>query len=109
MDDEEKLTAALRDSATDVAAFFQTGGTGFAAKIDAYLGKVSDLNDTQQKNLNKANTQLDDQIAAIERRLEQERSVMESAFMNMESAQATLKTQQAALDRAFGGSSSSNS
>lgn len=109
VDDEEKLTAALRDNATDVAAFFQTGTTGFSAKITSYLDTVSDLASTQQKNLNKTNTQIDDQIAAIERRLEQQRAVMESAFINMESAQATLKTQQAALDRAFSSTSSSSS
>lgn len=106
VDDEDKLIAALRDHASDVASFFQTADTGFAARINSYLDKISDLNDTQQKNLNKANTQLDDQIAAIERRLEQERSLMESSFLKMESAQATLKSQQEALDRAFSNNNS---
>lgn len=107
--DEDKLTAALRDRPGDVAAYFQTSTTGFAAKIDAFTGRVATQNSSAQTKLNKTNSDLSDQIAAIERRLDQDRAVMESAFIQMETAQSNLKTQQAALDRAFGTSSSGNS
>lgn len=95
--DESKLTAALANKSGDVAEFFQTASTGFAAKIGAYATKIGALDTAQQTNLTKANASLDEQISAIERRLEQERLVMESAFIAMETAQSNLKNQQTAL------------
>ncbi len=95
--DSAKLDAALADKSTDVAEFFQTATTGFAAKLSAYATKVGTLDTTQQTSLNKANTSLDAQIAAIERRLEQQRLILEASFIAMETAQQNLKSQQAAL------------
>ena len=103
--DEDKLNAALRDHPADVAGFFQADTTGLGAKFSTFLSRVSADATKQQQNLTKANTSLDDQIAAIERRLEQQRSLLESAFINMETAQSTLQTQQAALEKAFSTSS----
>ena len=95
--DDAKLTAALSGKSADVAEFFQTATTGFAAKLSTYATKIGALDTTQQTALTKANSNLDGQIAAIERRLEQQRLVMESAFIAMETAQSKLKTQQTAL------------
>lgn len=99
--DDAKLTAALGKTTADVQAFFSAQTTGFAAKLDAFVSKVSGQNTDQQARLNKNNTALDDQIAAIERSLVQQRALMESAFINMESAQSQLKSQQATLTAAF--------
>ncbi len=99
--DETKLVTALRDKSSAVTSFFNTSTTGFAAKFDSFVTKISNQNDDQQKNLDKGNASIDDQIAAIERRLEQQRSVMESAFIQMETAQSKLKNQQSALTNAF--------
>lgn len=96
-----KLDSALRDNSSDVNAFFQTATTGFAAKFGSFLTTVTGQNKTQQQNLNRTNSSLDKQIADIERRLAQQRSVMEAAFISMENAQSTLQTQQSALTRAF--------
>lgn len=96
-----KLDAALRENSSDVSAFFQTATTGFAAKFGTFLTTVTGQNTTQQKNLNRTNSSLDKQIADIERRLAQQRSVMEAAFISMENSQSTLQTQQSALTRAF--------
>lgn len=96
-----KLDAALRDNSSDVSAFFQTATTGFAAKFGTFLTTVTGQNTTQQKNLNRTNSSLGKQIADIERRLAQQRSVMEAAFISMENSQSTLQTQQSALTRAF--------
>lgn len=95
--DDSKLTAALTNKSADVAEFFQTATTGFAAKFSAYATKIAAFDTTQQTNLNKANSSLDEQIAAIERNLAQQRSVMEAAFISMETAQSKLKNQQTAL------------
>lgn len=99
--DGAKLDKALRENSPDVSAFFQTATTGFAAEFKTFLTNVTAQNATQQTNLNGSNTSLTKQIADIERRLTQQRSVMESAFIKMESAQSTLQSQQSALTRAF--------
>jgi flagellar hook-associated protein 2 len=97
--DTTKLTAALSTKSSDVAAFFHTDKTGFSARLDSFASNISDQNSDQQKRLTKDNASLDDQIAAIERRLAQQRSLMESAFIQMETAQSKLKSQQSSLDQ----------
>ncbi|MEO7414861.1 MAG: flagellar filament capping protein FliD [Opitutaceae bacterium] len=99
--DGTKLDAALRDNSSDVSAFFQTASTGFAAKFGSFLTTVTAQTTTQQTNLNRNNTSLNKQIADIERRLVQQRAIMESAFISMETAQSALQSQQSALTRAF--------
>ncbi|MES2695202.1 MAG: flagellar filament capping protein FliD [Verrucomicrobiota bacterium] len=98
VESDSKLTAALATSTTDVANFFTSATTGFAAKLDTYLGTVGSLNTEQKDRITKSNNSIDEQIAAIERRLKQQREVMESAFISMEMAQSKIKQQQSALD-----------
>jgi len=97
IDDATKLDRALVDATTDVETFFTTASTGFAAKLDTYLGRIATQNTDQQTRLNKTNVSLDEQIATIERHLLQKRSLMESAFIQMENAQSKIKTQQASI------------
>lgn len=104
--DTAKLTEALTNRSPDVSQFFDTRTTGFAARLDQFIGKISGQNDDQQKRLNKNNTNIDAQIEAIERHLTQQRSLMESAFIQMETAQSKLKSQQSTIDRVFSISSS---
>src|SRR5690606_36498574 len=88
--DSAKLEAALRDRPDDVEAFFSTSSTGFIAQLDSlftsYIGAQGNggLLDSQKSSLTKANSGIDEQIAAIERRLEMRREQMEAAFMAME-------------------------
>ena len=98
IDDGAKLDKALADATNDVDAFFTTAATGFGAKFDAFLEKISGQNDGQQERITKTNTGIDEQIAAIERRLVQQREIMESAFIQMEMVQSKLKQQQSSLD-----------
>lgn len=99
--DGAKLDKALSENTAQVQAFFGGSSTGFAAKFDAFLEKVSGQNDEQQKVLNKANDSIDLQIEAIDRQLKQRREVMESAFILMETAQSKLKQQQTAIEGMF--------
>lgn len=99
--DGAKLDAALRDKAGDVAEFFQTGTTGIVAQFQTFLTKVIAQDGEQQAQLNKANLGITDQIAAIQRRLDQQRQLLTNSFLAMESAQSKLKTQADALTRAF--------
>jgi flagellar hook-associated protein 2 len=107
IEDGAKLDAALAGRTSDVQAFFTTAGTGFGAKLDTYLGQLSTKNTGQKDRLNEANTDIDDQIAAIERRLVQQRAIMESAFIRMEEAQQRLKQQQSSLTSMLAQNSSS--
>jgi len=97
--DSAKLTAALTSKSSDVAAFFHTDKTGFSARLGKFVTDISGQNDEQQKQLTKNNASLDDQIAVIERRLAQQRALMESGFIAMESAQSKLKSQQSSLNQ----------
>lgn len=107
IEDGAKLDAALQNAGTDVEAFFTTATTGFGAKLDTYLANITDKNDDQQDRINQQNTDIDEQIAAIERHLEQRRALMESAFIRMEEAQQKLKQQQTSLESMLAKSSSS--
>ncbi len=98
IDDGAKLDKALAEATNDVDAFFTTAATGFGAKFDTFLEKISGQNDDQQERITKTNTSIDEQIAAIERRLVQQREIMESAFIQMELVQSKLKQQQSSLD-----------
>ncbi len=99
--DAAKLDAALRDRSSDVGEFFAASSNGLARRIETYVKGLDTLNKDQQTRLNKSNTSIDDQIAAIERRLGQQRAMMESAFIAMETAQSQLQSQAAALNNAF--------
>lgn len=99
--DEAKLTTALTDRADDVARFFQTASTGFAAKFDTLVAKLTDQTGDQQERLTKNSSDLDRQIADIERRLVQQREILTSSFIAMETAQSQLQQQSSALTNAF--------
>jgi flagellar hook-associated protein 2 len=101
VESESKLTAALQDTSGGIDEFFTTETTGFSARLDAFVEKISTQNEEQQGRINKTNTSLDDQIAAIERRLVQQRTLLESAFIQMELSSSKIKQQQTALDGMF--------
>ncbi|HEX2861200.1 MAG TPA: flagellar filament capping protein FliD, partial [Lacunisphaera sp.] len=105
--DPTKLDAALADHPGDVEAFFSSATTGFAAKFDALLKKLIDSGDDAQKRLTTTNSGLDRQIEDLERRLVQQRELLTSSFIAMESAQSRINQQGSALANAFGAASSS--
>jgi flagellar hook-associated protein 2 len=96
-----KFDQALSNSTAAVDSLFTKNGTGLGAKFDEFLGRIKTQNTGQQERLNKANTGLDEQIAAIERRLVQQRSLLESAFIQMETAQSRINQQQSAIAGMF--------
>lgn len=96
-----KLDQALAGSTSAVDSLFTKGGTGLGAKFGDFLGRITVQNTGQQERLNKTNTGLDEQIAAIDRRLIQQRSILESAFIQMETAQSRINQQQSAIAGMF--------
>ncbi len=99
--DSGKLDSALNNKAGDVAAFFQTTTTGLANSLISYTTTLGTLNTKQQTDLTASNTDLDRQIGDLQRRLDQQRAILTSSFIAMESAQSQLKNQSAALTKAF--------
>jgi len=104
--DQAKLTSVLANNTNDVANFFQNGTTGMAFQMSTYVGTLLTANTQQQAQLTKTNADLDTQIATIQRQLDQQKAQLTASFIAMESAQATMKTQSAALTSAFSSSSS---
>ena len=99
--DSSKLDTALRDRAGDVAALFQTSGTGLTAQLGAFLDKITQSNDDLQTGFTRKNTDIDAQIANIQRRLDQQKALLTASFVAMESAQQKIQTQSNALSNAF--------
>ncbi|WP_043582938.1 flagellar filament capping protein FliD [Geminisphaera colitermitum] len=106
--DSAKLDAALRNNPDGVAAFFSTGSTGFAARLDTLLNNYIGATGTggqikdQTNALAKANAKIDDQIAALEKRIEAQRVRMEATFIAMESSISKYNQMQTLLENALG-------
>ena len=105
--DSTKLTNALNNQPTQVAAFFQQTSTGFTARLTALTDKYLGVNGgsgqlaSQRTTITNSNASLDRQIADIDRRLVQRRSSLEASFIAMESAQSKIKNMQSQLTNAF--------
>ncbi len=99
--DTAKLSGMLADSNSAVAEFFGKAEVGFSARLEEFVSRISTQNKDQQARINVSSNGLAEQISAIERRLDQQRQLMEAAFLQMERAQATIKQQQSALDGMF--------
>ncbi len=105
--DSTKLEAALSSRPTEVSALFRQSSTGLMARmdglLDSYIGNFggAGLLGGQKTRITTANTSLTQQIADIDRRMEQRRSALEASFVAMEAAQSTIKNMQAQLTNAF--------
>jgi len=102
----DKLDAALADHAGDVEAFFTSATTGFAAKFDTLLGNQAKLGTDAQARLTKTNSDIDRQIADLERRMTQQRELLTNSFIAMETAQSRIQQQSTALTNAFSNNTS---
>ena len=109
--DSDQLDAALSDHASDVAKFFNNTSedspglaTAFVDKLKTYIGSTgtSGQLSTKLETYSKANTALDNQIAALDRYLAQRRTQLEAGFMAMETAQSKMTQMQTQLTNAFG-------
>ena len=97
----EKLVAALADHPDDVHAFFLTPNTGLVSKMYTYLTKTMSADSAQQSNLRKENTAIDAQIATLQSRLDAERELLTTAFMQMLDAQSAAQSQTQTLTNMF--------
>lgn len=103
--DQTKLDAALANKSSDVAAFFSSASTGFAAAFDGFLTPKLDGSNgalkMQMDTLNKQNASIDAQIATLNARLVNQRELLTTAFLAMQNAQSVAQQQQQQLTNMF--------
>jgi flagellar hook-associated protein 2 len=97
----DKLTTALADHPDDVQAFFLTPTTGLVSKGFTYLTTLMSADNDQQERLNKASSDLDDQIKTLQSRLDTERERLTNSFIQMLDAQSKAQSQNTTLTNAF--------
>jgi len=114
--DSTKLDNALANKPNDVAAFFNSTSTGFAATMDSYLTTLLDTNGSgtnsvlksMENTLTSQNSNIDVQIAQIQRQLDAEKERMTLSFQAMQAAQAQAKSMIDTLNNTFKTNSSSS-
>ena len=97
----DKLTAALAEKPNEVSDFFLKATTGFVARMYTGLTNLMRDDTTQQNSLSKTNLNLDEQIARLKAKLEQQRETLTNAFIKMLEAQSLAESQNKTLLDAF--------
>ncbi len=99
-----KLEAALKDRPSEVSAMFRQSSTGIFARLNTLLDSFNGgslgtggILAKQKTSLTTSNTSLTNQIADIDRRLVQRRSILEAGFIAMERAQSLIKSMQSQI------------
>ena len=108
--DGSKLDSVLSTRGPEVRTLFGSASGGLVARLDSYLEKTTGTTGTlktQTATLAKQSTSIDEQIATMDRRFAQQRSLLEQSFISMETAQSRIQSQLTALTNAFGAKSSS--
>lgn len=109
LSNETKLDTALANNLNTVRNLFADTTSGLAVKLDAYLTRTAgDAGSLQSKQdrITKQATDIDTQIADLERVVESNRQRMIESFIAMETAQSQVKQQQQFLQQRFGTTSS---
>jgi flagellar capping protein FliD len=104
LDDEAKLDAALGDNLTAVTNLFTDKTNGIAVKLAAFIEKTTGDDGTliaHQKTLTDQMTDIDEQIAQMERIVLEQQDAMELKFIAMEQAQAQINQQLQYLTRSL--------
>ena len=104
LDDEAKLDAALGDNLTAVTNLFTDPTNGIAVKIASFIEKTTGDDGTliaHQKTLTDQMTDIDEQIAQMERIVLEQQEAMELKFIAMEQAQAQINQQLQYLTRSL--------
>jgi flagellar hook-associated protein 2 len=107
--DQSKLDLALQDNADEVQALFNGPG-GLVSQLNDFITNAtgtSGLIATETARYTTDSSAIDDQIAAMERRILQDQDRLTASFIAMEQAQALIQQQSAAFTNAFGTTSTS--
>lgn len=107
--DATKLATGLRDNGDAVRTLFGDSTDGLVKRLDSYVKQITGSTGTfttQTTTLAKQSTDIDEHIATMDRRLTQQRQLLEASFIRMEGAQSNIQNQLASLNNAFGSGSS---
>jgi flagellar hook-associated protein 2 len=99
--DSGVLATALGDNPEDVDALFMATGTGLVGQIYSYITRTITAEGAMESSLGVANDDIDEQIATLQARLDQEREVLTSAFIRMLDAQSAAQSQSTYLTNTF--------
>jgi flagellar hook-associated protein 2 len=108
--DESKLDTALADNLTAVTNLFTNPTSGLGVKLADFIEKTTGDDGTliaHQKTLADEMSDIDDQIAQMERIVQDQKESMEAKFVAMEQAQAQINQQLQYLQKNLSGLSSS--
>jgi flagellar capping protein FliD len=106
--DGTQLDAALTNQLSQVQSLFTSSTNGIAANLSSYLDKTIGDNGTlitKQGNLSKQASDIDTQIADMERNIQAYKDRLTEEFTNMETAQAKINQQMSYLSQSFGSAS----
>lgn len=98
--DSAALDDALENELGTLEQFFVGADDNFSGRLDTFLEdflKADGVMDTISTSYTERNSDIDDQIDEMERRLEFKRTSLESSFIAMEAAQSKTQNQAAAL------------
>ena len=103
------LNTALSSQLSEVQKFFSTATTGLSARITSFVKPMVDENSgtlsQRQKGLTEQSSKLDNQLVAMERRVQSNRERLLTGFRAMEAAQAKSNSQMQFLNQKLGISS----
>lgn len=104
--DADALTSAIENNPSGLLGLFTDADYGLAVKLDEYLERV--VGDegslvTKQDNLSKQASDIDVQVADLERIVQANRQRLIDSFVAMEQAQAQTNQQLQFLSQKFGG------
>ena len=100
------LNTALSSQLSEVQKFFSTATTGLSARITSFVKPMVDENSgtlsQRQKGLTEQSSKLDNQLVAMERRVQSNRERLLTGFRAMEAAQAKSNSQMQFLNQKLG-------
>lgn len=100
------LNTALSSQLSEVQKFFSTTTTGLSERITSFVKPMVDENSgtlpQRQKGLTEQSSKLDDQLVAMERRVQSNRERLLAGFRAMEAAQAKSNSQMQFLNQKLG-------
>jgi flagellar hook-associated protein 2 len=109
--DVSGLNSALASNLSGLKSLFTDSSSGLATQLSKFLkGVIGDNGSlvTEQSNLTKQSTDIDDQISRIEKQVQNYQTQLTNEFVAMETAQAKINQQLQYLQKYFSSNSSSS-